>query len=163
MKKDGLWLCNLFVKVLDKQVLNILLYEVITKLIVICFENNIKCSLNVKKHIPMDGIGQCSIETHDIHGYFRMLIVGQWTLGFWDVTLFKSTQLNYFLIFWLFCIKSNLNILEPKSFILNLKYIICNPKLVLKSLKEDPLKVGISLSTFFNHVLTCECPSLIWK
>ena len=54
MKKAGLWLCNLFVKVLDKQVLNILLYEVITKLIVICFENNIKCSLNVNKQIPMD-------------------------------------------------------------------------------------------------------------
>ena len=49
MKKIGLWFRNLFVKVLDKQVCNIRLYEVVSKLIVICFENNIKCSLNVNK------------------------------------------------------------------------------------------------------------------
>ena len=59
MKKDGLWLCNLFVKVLDKQVCNIRLYEVVIKLTIICFENNIKCSLNVNKRIPIYGIKQC--------------------------------------------------------------------------------------------------------
>ena len=53
MKKVGLWLCNLFVKVLGKQVCNIYLYEVVIKLIVICFENNIKCSLNENKRIPV--------------------------------------------------------------------------------------------------------------
>ena len=56
MKKARLWLCNLFVKVLDKQVYNIRLYEVVIKLTIICFENNIKCSLNVNKRIPVDGI-----------------------------------------------------------------------------------------------------------
>ena len=49
MKKTGMWLYNLFVKVLDKQVCNICLYEVVIKLIVMCFEDNIKCSLNVNK------------------------------------------------------------------------------------------------------------------
>ena len=49
MKKVGLWLCNSFVKVLDKQVCNIRLYEGVIKLTVICFENNIKCSLNLNK------------------------------------------------------------------------------------------------------------------
>ena len=57
MKKARLWLCNLFVKVLDKQVCNIHLYEVVIKLIVICFKHNIKCLLNVNKQIPVDGIG----------------------------------------------------------------------------------------------------------
>ena len=53
MKKTRLWLCNIFVKVLDKQVCNIRLYEVVIKLIIICFENNIKCSLNVNKRITV--------------------------------------------------------------------------------------------------------------
>ena len=53
MKKVRLWFCNLFVKVLDKQVL----YEVVIKLIVICFENNIKCLLNVNNCISINGIG----------------------------------------------------------------------------------------------------------
>ena len=61
---------------------NICLYEVEINLITICFENNIKCSLNVNKWIPVDGIGQRGIETHDIHGYFRVLTVGQRTLEF---------------------------------------------------------------------------------
>ena len=82
MKKVGLWLCNFFVKVLDKHVGNIRLYEVVIKLIVICFENNIKCSLYVNKRISVDGIGQCGVKTHDIHGYFRVLTVGQQTPGF---------------------------------------------------------------------------------
>ena len=86
MKRVGLWLCNIFVKVLDKQVCNIRLYEVVIKRIVICFENNIKCSLNINKRIPVDEIGQCGIETHDIHGYFHMLTVDQWTPGFQGVT-----------------------------------------------------------------------------
>ena len=62
MKKAGLWLCNLFIKVLDKQVCNIHLYEVVIKLTVICFENNIKYSLNVNKQILVDEIEQCGIE-----------------------------------------------------------------------------------------------------
>ena len=37
------------------------------KLTVICFENNIKSFLNVSKRIPVNGIGQYDIETHDIH------------------------------------------------------------------------------------------------
>ena len=41
--------------------------EFVIKLIVICFENNIKSLLNVTKRIPVNGIGQCGIETHDIH------------------------------------------------------------------------------------------------
>ena len=41
--------------------------EFLIKLIVICFENNIKKLLNVAKRIPVNGIGQCGIETHDIH------------------------------------------------------------------------------------------------
>ena len=79
MKKARLCLCNLFVKVLDKQVCNIRLYEVVIKLIIICFENNIKCSLNVNKRISVDEIGRCGIETHDIYGYFHALTVGQQT------------------------------------------------------------------------------------
>ena len=41
--------------------------EFVIKLIVICFENNIEGLLNVAKRIPVNGIGQCGIETHDIH------------------------------------------------------------------------------------------------
>ena len=41
--------------------------EFVIKLIVICFENNIKSLLNVAKQILVNGIGQCGIETHDIH------------------------------------------------------------------------------------------------
>ena len=37
--------------------------EFIMKLTVICFENNIKILLNVDKRIPVNGIGQCVIET----------------------------------------------------------------------------------------------------
>ena len=53
MKKAKLWLCNIFVKVLDKK----FLYEVVIKLIEMCFENNIKCLLNVNKWIPVNEIG----------------------------------------------------------------------------------------------------------
>ena len=86
MKKVGLWFCNIFVKVLDKQVCNIRLYEVVIKLIVICFENNIKCSFNVNKRISVDRIGQCGNKTHDIHGYFHVFTVRQRTPGFWSIT-----------------------------------------------------------------------------
>ena len=41
--------------------------EFVIYLIIICFENNMKSLLNVAKRIPMNGIGQCGIETHDIH------------------------------------------------------------------------------------------------
>ena len=41
--------------------------EFVIKLTVICFENNIKCLLNMAKQISVHGIGQCGIETHDIH------------------------------------------------------------------------------------------------
>ena len=41
--------------------------EFVIKLIVICFENNIKSLLNMDKRIPVNGIGQCGIETHNIH------------------------------------------------------------------------------------------------
>ena len=85
MKKAGLWLYNLFVKVFDKQVCNICLYDVIIKLIVICFKNNIKCSLNVNKRISINGIGQCDIETHNSHEYFHVLTVGQRIPEFWGV------------------------------------------------------------------------------
>ena len=44
--------------------------RVIIKLTVICFENNIKSLLNVAKQIPVNGIEQCGIETHDIHRKF---------------------------------------------------------------------------------------------
>ena len=57
MKKDGLWLCNLFVKYWTNKFGNIRLYEVVIKLIIICFENNIICSLNVNKWILIYGIG----------------------------------------------------------------------------------------------------------
>ena len=39
----------------------------VIKLTVICFENNINSLLNVDKRILINGIGQCGIETHDIH------------------------------------------------------------------------------------------------
>ena len=61
---------------------NIRLYEVAIKLTVICFENNIKCSLNVNKRISVNGIELYGIETHDIHGYFCVLTVGQRTPDF---------------------------------------------------------------------------------
>ena len=41
--------------------------EFVIKLIVICFEYNIKSLMNMAKWIPVNGIGQCGIETHDIH------------------------------------------------------------------------------------------------
>ena len=41
--------------------------EFVIKLIVICFENNIKSLLNVAKRVSENGIRQCGIETHDIH------------------------------------------------------------------------------------------------
>ena len=42
----------------------------VIKLIVICFESSIKSLLNAAKQIPVNGIGQCGIETHDIHRKF---------------------------------------------------------------------------------------------
>ena len=44
--------------------------RVVIKLTIICFENNIKISLNVVKWISVNGIGQCGTETHDIHRKF---------------------------------------------------------------------------------------------
>ena len=44
--------------------------EFVIKLIVICFENNIKILLNVDKRIPINGIRQCGSETHNIHRKF---------------------------------------------------------------------------------------------
>ena len=41
--------------------------EFVIKLTVICLDNNIKSLLNVTKRISVHGIGQCGIETHDIH------------------------------------------------------------------------------------------------
>ena len=41
--------------------------EFVIKLIVICFETNIKSLLNVAKQISVNGIGRCGIETPDIH------------------------------------------------------------------------------------------------
>ena len=41
--------------------------EFVIKLIVIFFENNIKSLLNVAKWITVNRIGQCGIETHDMH------------------------------------------------------------------------------------------------
>ena len=41
--------------------------EFVIKLIVICFENNIKSLFNMAKRILVNGIGQCGIETYDIH------------------------------------------------------------------------------------------------
>ena len=44
--------------------------EFVIKLKVIYFENNIKRLLNVDNRVPLNGIGQCGIETHDIHKKF---------------------------------------------------------------------------------------------
>ena len=44
--------------------------EFVIILIVICFENNIKSLLNVAKRIPVNGIGQCGIEEHNVHRQF---------------------------------------------------------------------------------------------
>ena len=44
--------------------------EFVIKLTVICFENNIKILLNMAKLIPVNGIGQCGTETHEIHRTF---------------------------------------------------------------------------------------------
>ena len=41
--------------------------EFVIILIVICFENKIKSLLNVAKRIPVNGIGQCGIEAHNVH------------------------------------------------------------------------------------------------
>ena len=41
--------------------------EFVIKLTIICFVNNIKGLLNMAKWIPVNGLGQCGIETHDIH------------------------------------------------------------------------------------------------
>ena len=41
--------------------------EFVIKLMVICFENNIKILLNVAKQISVNGVEQCGIDTHDIH------------------------------------------------------------------------------------------------
>ena len=41
--------------------------EFVIKLTVICFENNIKILLNVAEQIRVNRIGQCGIETHDLH------------------------------------------------------------------------------------------------
>ena len=41
--------------------------EFVIKLIVICFENNIKSLLNVAKRVSVNGIRQRGIEIHDIH------------------------------------------------------------------------------------------------
>ena len=48
----------------------IYIIEFVIKLTVICFENNIKSLLNVVKWIPINGIEQYDIETHDIHRKF---------------------------------------------------------------------------------------------
>ena len=50
--------------------MHVYVLEFVIKLKVICFENNIKSLLSVAKHIPVNGIGQCGIETHDIHRKF---------------------------------------------------------------------------------------------
>ena len=47
--------------------MHVYVIEFVVKLTVICFENNIQCLLNVAKRIPVNRIGQCGIETHDIH------------------------------------------------------------------------------------------------
>ena len=47
--------------------MSVYVIEFVIKLIVICYENNIKILLNVAKQISINGIGQCGIKTHDIH------------------------------------------------------------------------------------------------
>ena len=44
--------------------------RVVIKLTVICFENNIKSLFNEVKRIPINGIGQCGTETHNIRKKF---------------------------------------------------------------------------------------------
>ena len=62
----------LFVKLRKELVLAYAVYviEFVIKLTVICFEINIKNLLNVAKWIPVNGIGQCGIKTHDLHRKF---------------------------------------------------------------------------------------------
>ena len=48
--------------------------EFVIKLIVKCFENNIKILLNVAKRISVNGIGQYGTETQDIHRKFLPLL-----------------------------------------------------------------------------------------
>ena len=54
--------------------------EFVIKLVVIYFENNIKNLLNIFTRIPVNGIVQCGIETHNIHRkflpIFRSLVPG---------------------------------------------------------------------------------------
>ena len=60
----------LFVKTLERtsfEHMPVYIIEFVIKLIVISFKNNIKILMNVAKQIPVNGIGQCGIETHDIH------------------------------------------------------------------------------------------------
>ena len=47
--------------------MSVYVIEFVINLTVIYFENNIKSLLNVAKRIPVNGIRQCGIETHDIH------------------------------------------------------------------------------------------------
>ena len=47
--------------------MHVYVIEFVIKLIVICFENNIKSLLNVAKLIPVNEIGQCGIVKHNIH------------------------------------------------------------------------------------------------
>ena len=44
--------------------------EFVIKFTIICFENKIKILLNVTKRIPVNGIRQGGIESHDIHRKF---------------------------------------------------------------------------------------------
>ena len=63
----------LFVKTLERTSFGhipVYIIEFVIKLTVICFEHNIKSLLNVAKWISVNGIGQCGIETHDIHRKF---------------------------------------------------------------------------------------------
>ena len=50
--------------------MSVYVIEFVIKITVICFENNIKNLLNAAKQIPINGIEQCSIETHNIHRKF---------------------------------------------------------------------------------------------
>ena len=47
--------------------MSVYVIEFVIKLILLCFENNIKSLLNVVRRISVNGIGQRGIETHDIH------------------------------------------------------------------------------------------------
>ena len=44
--------------------MSVYVIELIIKLIVLYFENNIKNLLNVAKQIPINRIGQCDTESH---------------------------------------------------------------------------------------------------